>query len=211
MNRFFFSVNLNKYGELRRKMESERKTFVATIVSFCVFTLIMSGVVVWLNVNLQNKINNRKALNDSIKEEVATYEVSGEYLTSTDMERLTNVSTKRIFWAKKLVALAEKTTDKIAITHFSYKNDKLSLFGITKMDKKEKEFDLIIEDFIQKLKDNEQISTDFPGIEFVRSRQDFEKDVEIIRFQIDCISRDLTLEPKKRKNRTTDPTLAGGK
>jgi len=54
------------------------------------------------------------------------------------------------------------------------------------MDKKQKEFDLIIEDFINKLKSNEQISSDFPEITFMKSRRDFEKDVEILRFQIDC-------------------------
>lgn len=211
MNRFFFNVNLNKYGELRRKMEGERKTFVTTITAFLAFTVLMGGFVVYMNADLQKKINNRKKLNDSIKLEVESYEVSGEFLTSKDMERLTNVSTKRIFWAKKLVALAEKTTDKIAITNFSYKNDKLSLFGITKLDKQEKEFDLIIEDFIKKLKNNEQISSDFPEIEFVRSRQDFEKDVEILRFQIDCISRDLNLEPKKRKRAASNSDIMGGK
>ncbi len=211
MNRFFFNVNLNKYGELRRKMESERKTFVSTVTAFLAFTILMGGFVVYMNVDLQKKINNRKKLNDAIKTEIESYEISGEFLSAKDMERLTNVSTKRIFWAKKLVALADKTTDKIAITHFSYKNNKLSLFGITKLDKKEKEFDLIIEDFIKKLKDDIQISSDFPEIEFVRSRQDFEKDVEILRFQIDCISRDLTLEPKKKKRASTNADIVGGK
>jgi len=139
-----------------------------------------------LNADLQAKINNRSALLSDIKKEIESYQVSGEYLSSKDLARMAKISTERIFWAKKLVALSEQTTDKIAITHFTFKGNTLRLFGITQMDKKQKEFDLIIEDFINKLKSNEQISSDFPEITFMKSRRDFEKDVEILRFQIDC-------------------------
>ena len=41
------------------------------------------------------------------------------------------------------------------------------------------------------LKEDEEISKDFPDIKFVRSNRDLEKDVEILRFQIDCISEEF--------------------
>ncbi len=186
MKLLYFKINLNKYGELRRQIESEKRTFTATALSFIIITAILCGVVIFLNADLQAKINNRRVLLSDIKKEIESYQVSGEYLSSKDLERMAKISTERIFWAKKLVALSEQTTDKIAITHFSFKGNTLRLFGITQMDKKQKEFDLIIEDFIAKLKSNEQISSDFPEITFMKSRRDFEKDVEILRFQIDC-------------------------
>ncbi|MCD4652166.1 MAG: hypothetical protein K8S56_10350, partial [Candidatus Cloacimonetes bacterium] len=99
------------------------------------------------------------------------------------------------FWAKKLVALAEREDDKIAITHFSFKREKLSLYGITQVDKKEKEHDLI-NAFIEDLKQKKQISEDFDDILFVKSRRDREKEVDIIRFQIDLISEETG---KKRR------------
>ena len=186
MKLLYFKINLNKYGELRRQIEAEKRTFTATALSFIIIAAILSGVVIFLNTDLQAKINNRRALLSDIKMEIESYQVSGEYLSSKDLGRMAKISTERIFWAKKLVALSEQTTDKIAITHFSFKGNTLRLFGITQMDKKQKEFDLIIEDFIAKLKSNEQISSDFPEITFMKSRRDFEKDVEILRFQIDC-------------------------
>ena len=186
MKLLYFKINLNKYGELRRQIEAEKRTFTATALSFIIITAILCGVVIFLNADLQAKINNRSALLSDIKKEIESYQVSGEYLSSKDLARMAKISTERIFWAKKLVALSEQTTDKIAITHFTFKGNTLRLFGITQMDKKQKEFDLIIEDFINKLKSNEQISSDFPEITFMKSRRDFEKDVEILRFQIDC-------------------------
>jgi len=197
MHQLYFKINLNKYGELKRKIELEKKTFQATTFSFVFFTLIMTFLIILMNNNLNKKLDNRKQLLRKIKKDVKSYTVSGEFLSRKDLERLANISTERIFWAKKLVAFAEKTNDKIAITHFSFKNNTLSLFGITKVDKKQKEFDLI-NNFIEQLKSNKQISVDFPEIKFVKSRRDFEKEVEILRFQINCIPRNYGVKKRKR-------------
>jgi len=193
MNNFHFSINLNKFGELRRKEEKEKTGFRNLLIVFAFFTVLFFVFALILNGNLNQKVKNREQLLSDIKNEIESYQVSGEFLSSKDLQRIDKVSTERIFWAMKLVALSEQTTNKIAITHFSFKNDKLSLYGITKVDKKQKEFDLI-HDFVEKLKQNEQISSDFPEIKIVHSRKDVEKDVEIMRFEIECTARDFSDE-----------------
>jgi hypothetical protein len=100
---------------------------------------------------------------------------------------LAKTSNERIFWAKKLVALSEQTSDKIAITRFAFKSGVLSLYGITEVNREQREFDLI-NGFIEDLRNNEQINSDFPEIKFVKSSRDKEKDTDIMRFQIDCVS-----------------------
>jgi len=190
MSQLYYKINLNKYGELKQQIERQRKGFLNLTVTFFVITAVMVGLLFGLNGMLNNKIQSRRGLLSEIKKEIKSYQVSGEYLSSNDLNRIAKVSSERIFWAKKLVALSEKTTDKIAITHFSFKNGRLSLFGITKLDKNEKEFDLI-DSFITDLKSNEQISGDFPNIKFVKSSTDYEKDVQILRFQIDATTNDV--------------------
>lgn len=189
MQQFYFKINLNKFGELRQQIETEKRAFNATAISYGITLVIVSIIVMLLNFNLNSKIENRRILLQDIKEEIKTYEVSGEFLSSKDLQRLAKVITERIFWSKKLVAISEKTTDKIAITHFSFKRGHLSLYGITRLDKEQREFDLI-NNFINELKSNKQINIDFPEIQFVKSTYDIEKDVEILRFQIDCITKD---------------------
>ena len=173
---------------MRRKIEQDKSVFRNTALAFFIITALLYGYVIFLNINLNNKIDSRRTLLRNIRSEIESYHVSGKFLSSNDLKRLSKISTERIFWAKKLVAISEQTTDKIAITHFSFKNDVLSLYGITKLDKDEKEFDLINE-FIANLKMKEQISTDFPDIKIVRSTRDVEKDVEILRFQIDLVAQ----------------------
>ena len=188
MNTFYFKINLNKFGELKQKAESEKRTFRISAISYALIFIIATILAILLSSNLSAKIKNRSKLLNSIKDEIKTYQVSGEFLSANDLVRIANISSERIFWTKKLVALSEKTTDKIAITHFSFKNNKLSLYGITRLDRDQNEFDLI-DDFITELNSDEQISSDFPKIQFVKSSKDKEKDVEILRFQIDCISK----------------------
>ena len=188
MNTFYFKINLNKFGELKQKAESERRTFRISAISYAAIFLIATLIAILLSSNLSGKIKHRSKLLNGIRDEIKTYKVSGEFLSSKDLIRLANISSERIFWTKKLVALSEKTTDKIAITHFSFKNNKLSLYGITRLDRNQNEFTLI-DDFITELNNDKQISGDFPKIKFVKSSKDKEKDVEILRFQIDCISK----------------------
>lgn len=199
MTKFYFKINLNKFGELRLQQEAERKAFQTFVSLFVLGTLLLFAFVIYIDTQLAHKLQSRKNFLKQIEDQVASYEVSGDFLSKSDLDRLSGAFTDRIFWAKKLVALADRTQSQIAITHFSYKRGILSLYGITKVDKGQKEFDLI-DNFIENLKANPQISMDFKDIEFVRSNRDREKDTDIIRFQVDCIGKDsVTLKSKAGK------------
>lgn len=188
MNQFYFSINLNKFGEKAYQRLAEQRLFKNLVIAFLVLSVLIYGTIVFFNMQLEAKMDNRRELLNDIRVEIERYREVGEYLSTNDLERLARTSTDRIFWANKLIALAELITDKIAITHFSYRGGVLSLFGITQVDIEEKEFDLIYE-FIEYLKEDPQITEDFHDIQFVRGSRDREQDVEIIRFQIDCIGR----------------------
>ncbi|MDX9869662.1 MAG: hypothetical protein RBS92_02965 [Candidatus Cloacimonadales bacterium] len=189
MNQLHFTINLNKFGELKQQIEAENKTFWRMASVFVIVSIILFGFALYLNSNMKKKYENRQNYLTDIQQQLNEFSASSDYLSSKDLERLTRVNNNRVFWAKKLVALSEKTSERIAITHFSFKNGILSLFGITKLDRDIKEFELI-DSFVYSLKQNEDISNDFPEIRFVKSSKDIEKDVEILRFQIDCVSKD---------------------
>ncbi len=197
MAQFYFKINLNKFGEIKKQQEIEKKTFIGTAVTYAIGTIIILIIYFVLLGLINHRIDTRRNLLHKIKREIKSYKVSGEYLSGKDLETIANLSTNRVFWAKKLVALADITSKKLAITKFAYKNNTLSLYGITKIDKNQKEFDLI-DKFINNLKNNPAISQDFPNIKFVKSTRDKEKGVDILRFQIDCKTNK---SPKKGRGR----------
>lgn len=198
MNQFHFSINLNKYGEKRYQIIAEQRLFRNMILSFLIITVLLFGTVLYFNNLLESKLDNRRELLNSIRREIETYREVGEYLSSSDLERLARASTDRIFWANKLIALADIITEKIAITHFTYRQGVFSLFGITQVDVDEKEFDLV-DEFIDSLRENPQINEDFDDIRFIRASRDTERDVAIIRFQIDLVGRRLPTAIRRRR------------
>ncbi len=105
MNHLYFKINLNKYGEMRQQIESEKRTFQYTAISYALIFLIATGFAISFNMNMNAKIDARRSLLKSIRDEIKTYEVSGEFLTKKDLERMATISTQRIFWSRKLVAI----------------------------------------------------------------------------------------------------------
>jgi hypothetical protein len=198
MSQLHFKINLNKFGELKQQMEAEKKTYQQVFIAFIALSVLIYGFVFYTNSMLNKKLKSRKNYLKEIEAQLNSLSTSSEYLSSKDLERLTSVNGNRVFWAKKLVALSERTSSQIAITHFSFKNNILSLYGITKLDKGQKEFDLI-DNFILTLKENDDISIDFPDIKFVKSTKDVEKDVEILRFQVDCIGKNVEKKGSEKK------------
>jgi len=186
-----FTINLNKYGELKQQEEAERKVFRNFTIFFCIGTIILYSVILYFNYNLNKKFENRRNFLAEVRKEINKYQTSGDYLSARDLERLASTVTDRVFWTRKLVALSESIDDKIAVTHFGYKNNVLSLYGITEVSQSDNEFDLI-DAFIKKLKDNKDISVDFPEIKFVRSTRDREKETDILRFQVDAMGEKST-------------------
>ncbi len=188
---FYFKINLNKFGEMKLQQEKEKKTFIRAILIFGIGSILLFGLVLYLDSILAKKVQNRQEFLKETEKVIASYQKSTDFLSSSDLDLLAKTFTDRIFWAKKLVALSQEIDNKMAITQFSYKNGVLSLYGVTSIDKNQREFDLI-DQFIIKLKANTQISMDFPEIKYSRASRDKVKDTDIIRFQIDCLSRDYS-------------------
>ncbi len=187
---FFFKINLNKFGEMKVHQERERKTFTRAAGIFVVLMLVLCGGVYYLNSELTRKLDNRIQNLNEINDKIKDFQVSGDYLSSNDLDRLAATFNNRIFWAKKLVALAREIADKLAVFEFSYGNGILTLNGITPVDANVQEVALINE-FIQRLKNNPEISNDFPQIKSGAFTRERSKDTDILKFVIECYSREI--------------------
>jgi len=182
---FYFKINLNKYGEQRMEREREGRTFRNAAIFFAIFFILVLAAWFYILKNTQVKLDARQDYLAEIQDELQTYRTSGDYLSSNDLDRLAHTFDNRIFWAKKMVALGEEIDDKLAVRKFSYANGVLTINGITEVDAKVKEFDLINE-FIQRLKSNPEISNDFPEIKSGQVIKQVIKDTAIFEFVIEC-------------------------
>ena len=186
---FYFKINLNKYGEIKLQAEKEKKTFINAIVAFAICLIILIVGLVIVNGMLQEKVENRRSYLADTQKQLETFQTNEDYLSSTDLDRLSETFNNRIFWAKKMVALAQEINNQLAVSKFSYSNGILTLNGITPVDSNVKELDLI-NSFIIRLKENPEISNDFPQIKSGQISRQIVKDTAILEFVIECYSRD---------------------
>ncbi|MDP2172936.1 MAG: hypothetical protein Q8M98_01990 [Candidatus Cloacimonadaceae bacterium] len=188
-NAFYFKINMNKFGEMKLLGERERKTFQKSIIAFVVGMIIVMSAYIYLNMSFKEKVQSRKQFLADTERQLQSYQTSGDYLSSADLDKLERTFNNRIFWANKMVALSREIDQKLAVRKFSYANGVLTLNGITPVDINVRELDLINE-FILRLKSNPEISNDFPQIKSGLITKQIVKDTAIMEFVIECYSMD---------------------
>jgi len=207
MEQFYFGINLNKFGEERLKALKEKKAYVNTIIVFFIIVVAISGFTYYSNLNLEKKIQTRKDQLAEINKQINSYDnivssTSSQNLEK-DMEKFAQSYNRRIFWTKKLQALAEITSDSLAISKFSYKNGNWDLIGLIKAKKHEVPQD-IINKYRTSLIEREEFN-DFRSVEFVNRELvkkmlniDTDNDMDVIYdFKIQCASK--YYERRRRK------------
>jgi len=190
-NVFYFKINLNKFGELRIQAEKEKKAMITAIVFFVIGMILITAGWIYVNGMVTSRVENRQKYLAETQKQLESFQTSSDYLSSADLDHLAETFNNRIFWAKKMIALGQEIDDKLAVRKVSFANGILTLNGITEVDVKVKELDLI-QSFINRLKSNPEISNDFPQIKSGQITRQIVKDTAILEFVIECYSKDAS-------------------
>ena len=197
INEFYFKINLNKFGELKVQAEREKKTFRTAVICFILGMIIMIAAWIYINNQARLRVKNREKYLAETKKQLQSYQTSADYLSSADLDNLASTFTNRIFWARKMIALGKEIDNKLAVRKFSYANGILILNGITEVDVNVRELDLI-QAFVDRLKNNPEISNDFPQIKSGTITRQIVKDTAILEFVIECYSKEASTGGKVR-------------
>lgn len=197
MNEFYFKINLNKFGELKVQAEREKKTFRTAVVCFILGMALLIAGWVYINNQMRLRVENRQKYLAETKKQLESFQTSADYLSSGDLDNLASTFNNRIFWARKMIALGNEIDNKLAVRKFSYANGILTLNGITEVDVNVRELDLI-QAFVDRLKNNPEISNDFPQIKSGTITRQIVKDTAILEFIIECYSKDANMGGKVR-------------
>lgn len=194
-NVFYFKVNLNKFGEMKLQAERDNKTFRNAVIVYLAGALIMFAGLIFLNNSLKKKVEIREKDLAKAKAELSSYVGQKDYLSVGDVNRLAQTFTNRIFWTRKLEALSNEIDRQLAIRKLNFSNGVLTLNGIIEVNESLKEL-LVINEFIDRLKANPDISNDFPEIKSGQVTRQVAKDTEILEFVIECYSKEALSNKK---------------
>jgi hypothetical protein len=127
---------INLVEQIRRKEKKERKQkSMVTILLMVSFTLLLlSGAFTAQNIiKMRGTLHREQMELERIEAEYRKYKATKMIVDKADIELLDKLQTSRIFWTKKLAAMAYHLPDQPSnpywISQFSYKDNKLNVKG----------------------------------------------------------------------------------
>lgn len=118
-----------------------------------------------------------------IKEQIRKLQQQGKNLSKTDIMSLAKLESGRIFWAEKFMELSKVLPTDMAITRLIFKNDALTIEGVSRIFLGEREFD-VINRFIDRLRNDEVFSRDFEDVKFSKFSRVTVLKQDIVEFEI---------------------------
>lgn len=191
-----FAINLNK-GEGQAERLARRRNRNDWML-LGVLTLILA-VIAYLNVRQAKALNDiedfRVKRIQEVKSRLEQLTKEGMHVSRDDVENLARIDKDRVFWAGKLMAIAQVLPSEMAITGLFYHNRQLRLNAICRINKEEKEFDKVAM-LIERLRSSEMFFSDFQKIQFTESKRVTVDDQDIL-----SMSLVASLEPDQATKR----------
>jgi len=197
----FILIDLNKtisHAQLQEMQQDRNRWIIFGFIAFVFVSL--AGWFISINMQANSIIENRNITIEKLIDDTDRLKMEGQInLSKKDIDNLIKTEGGRIIWSEKLKIISETTPLDMAITGLEFRNLNFIIKGISKVHPDEKEF-LIVEDFINTLKENERFSKDFKTIKFKGSERDISRGQEIFKFTIEA-QLDKKSKRKKRKRR----------
>tara|TARA_B100000941_G_scaffold290904_1_gene275752 strand:+ start:28359 stop:28925 length:567 start_codon:yes stop_codon:yes gene_type:complete len=178
-------INLNQTvskAQLDQIKEEKKRWYIfGTLTSLFIIYLLWFS---FMNYRMNNIIDSRQETISKIIKDTEELKKSGKInLSKIDIKTLNKFENKRMFWAPKLIALSEITPEDMAITGLDFENKKLQISAISKMNRGEKDFD-VVQDFMKRIDENDEFNKDFKSIKFDSMEKSRAKGQEVLSFTI---------------------------
>ncbi|MEA3287886.1 MAG: PilN domain-containing protein [Candidatus Marinimicrobia bacterium] len=195
-------INLNHASSKAARLEIRREQLRWGFFGLILLLLTLNGV--WLlyeNSQYADLILAKQDQMAQIEQQIEALKQEGMDLSRNDIIELSKLEGGRKHWADKLNALGLLIPHDMALTHLNYKNDILTIEGISRIYHDEREFD-IIEEFIERLKSNAVFSDDFTDIKFSKYSRLTIMAQDVVNFEIKGYLKNDSKKKKKRSRRS---------
>ena len=190
-------INLNQTiskAELNEIKAEQHKWII--FGSICILFLSLSTWFFTINNSLSNLVSARQETIDEIIARTNQLKKEGQInLSKSDIELLYKVEEKRIIWSTKLKEFANIIPEDMTITNIHYKQKRLIISAISRLQPNEKDFQAI-EKFISSIEKSTEFTTHFSKPTLKKSELDKSEGQEFLSFDIE-----LKLKKIKKKKK----------
>lgn len=159
-----YTVNLIR--DLREQEKRvERKKRLSVILGlgcfgFFLLSLIYSGLTMW---QMEHVLSNEKDKLGRLQQEYQKYTASRLIVDKTDIELLSGLQGKGIFWTRKLAAMAKHLPDNYWITGFNYRDGELRVTGYGLASARQDQL-LVLDEYMSRLRQDTSFADVFSKV-----------------------------------------------
>jgi Tfp pilus assembly protein PilN len=125
-----YAINLVRQIRIEEQKAVLLKNRIFTLASSCVMLLVIAIIVLVFQIlNMQIKLKNEKQEVTRIEMEYGKYKATRMVIDKADIERLDSLQANRIYWTKKIAAMAYYLPDNYWITKFVFDGKTFKVTG----------------------------------------------------------------------------------
>lgn len=179
-------INLNKGESRTTRMEriKERGRWILFSVLIVVLVGLTAGALHY-NHRMGNIIAERQQRVTEVKQKIQALKQEGVNLSKADILSLDRLEKSRVFWARKLQALAANVATDMSLTEITFRHGRFTISGITRIYPGEREFD-IVNDFTRQLQNDPVIDHEFGRVKLLSYSREKIHSQQIVTFEIEA-------------------------
>jgi len=174
-----YTINFVRERRIQEKKERNRQTVINSfvIVSFGLLTLTVLYTVFSV-LGMQSVIKRERKRLEQIETEFKTFNATKMIIGKNDLEALDKLQNNRIYWTKKLAALAVHLPENYWIVSFSYVPPVLDVQGQGYIGS-EQDYLLVIDKYLNKLRKDSTFNDIFNTVKLVSSSRVYNKEDQV--------------------------------
>jgi Tfp pilus assembly protein PilN len=147
-----YSINLVRQIRLEEQKLIKQKDRIFILAASCTAVLIIACLLFLSQVlSMESKLNVERQVLARIEQEYGKYRATRMVIDKADIERLDSLQSARIFWTKKLAALAYYLPENYWITSFKFDGKTLGVQGNGYISADQKQL-ITLDDYLNKLR-----------------------------------------------------------
>ena len=182
-----YKINLVKKIRLEEERAERKRVTTFTFCMVCFGLLVLSlAYSAFLILGMENDLNAVEMDLKRIENEYRTYKATKMIVDKSDIELLDRLQHNRIFWSKKLAAMAQHLPENYWVTAFEYGRGSFDVTGYGYITKKQEQL-LTMDDYLNLLRADTTFCDVFKNVYLNHTKRLDEKTRERISFEYSAL------------------------
>jgi Tfp pilus assembly protein PilN len=183
-----YAINLVRIRRIEERREELKRVRILTITAVCFGVFLLSLFYSALQIlGMEATLTEERRKLARIEEEYKQYRETKMIVNKADIELLNKLQSERIFWTRKLAAMAHHLPENYWITEFSYSSGSFDVKGYGYITPSQRQL-VTIDDYLTLLREDRLFSDVFERIYLNETQRKDEKQRERVSFDYSAIS-----------------------